>query len=141
MKTSTWKMWLALAAFAAVGQVSADSTPSVWAEARSFAEAGEAGVVAPLGDVMSPFERQQGKRPGFTRGPVTASRLVDPERDVIATALNGMWHGNGHEWRIYPPPPHVPEAETWAMLGIGLLLLGALARRRQWTGAPRTASI
>lgn len=141
MKAPLWKTLVALAALAAAGQASADATPLVWSEARSFAEAGDAGVVAPLGDVMSPFERKQGKRLGFTHGQVTASRLVDPERDVIATALNGMWNGNGHEWRIYPPPPHVPEAETWAMLGIGLLLLGAFARRRQWTGAPRIASI
>lgn len=141
MKVPMWKTLMVLAVFAAAGQVSAEPVPLVWGETRSFADASDAAVVAPLGGVMSPFERRESKRQGFIQESATASRLMKPERDVISTALNGMWSGNGREWRIYPPPPHVPEAETWAMLGIGLLLLGALARRRQWTSASPTVSI
>jgi len=101
----------------------ANATDSATAGGRggqSFAERGAQPIIAPLSEVVNPV------------API--AQEFGATTSTITTSLSGMGHhgGKGHPWWVPPPPK--PEAEagtwTWAMTGIGLVLLGAFARRQ-----------
>ena|SRR5712691_9613252 len=95
-----------------------DSTTAGERGGQSFAERGAQAVIAPLGEVVNPF------------APIAQN--FGATTSTITTALSGMGQhgGKGPPWWVPPPPKPEAGMWTWAMIGIGLVLLGALARRR-----------
>ena len=59
-----------------------------------------------------------------------SNTFADKAADKFGNAAYGIAHHGTENFQVCPPPG-VPEPGTWAMMGIGLAVLGAVARRRK----------